>query len=314
MAETDSAVSLGSELRKAREASGLKIDYIYAATKIQKKYIEAMESGNLEELPKGPFGRAFIKQYCELLDLEELWKQYKSLLNEQRVPVSIPTGDASENSVFSDNRVIMRRKSHTVSVIVVIVCIVLAGWVTFKFRGEIYSDATSPIDGGTMPTIAENISEDESTASIDLGWMDGKPVKETQPQETRPQETLPQETQTQESRAQDAQETPAASDVGGANDNADITTQPSRVLRIIPHGIVWIKATTAGKTLYEGLINPGEIKEFISEGTEPLRVVYGNEGSTSFSWNGSEETTVGPQARKRTVRFYWPDGRITNEQ
>jgi cytoskeleton protein RodZ len=52
------------ELRKARESQGRSIDDIAAATHISKKFLQAVEDGNLPNLPEA-YIRAFIKAYAE---------------------------------------------------------------------------------------------------------------------------------------------------------------------------------------------------------------------------------------------------------
>lgn len=71
---------LSNKLREARLSLGLSLDDLQTTTKIQKRYLQALEEGNYSIIP-GPFYvRAFIKQYAEAvqLDPEELFAEYKS--------------------------------------------------------------------------------------------------------------------------------------------------------------------------------------------------------------------------------------------
>ncbi len=71
---------LSNKLREARLSLGLSLDDLQISTKIQKRYLQALEEGNYSIIP-GPFYvRAFIKQYAEAvqLDPEELFAEYKS--------------------------------------------------------------------------------------------------------------------------------------------------------------------------------------------------------------------------------------------
>ncbi|PGS46319.1 RodZ domain-containing protein [Bacillus sp. AFS041924] len=61
---------LGNYLREAREAKGLSIDDVQELTKIQKRYLEAIEEGNYEILPGQFYVRAFIKQYAETIGVD----------------------------------------------------------------------------------------------------------------------------------------------------------------------------------------------------------------------------------------------------
>lgn len=71
---------LSNKLREARLSLGLSLDDLQTTTKIQKRYLQALEEGNYSIIP-GPFYvRAFIKQYAEAvqLDPEEIFAEYKS--------------------------------------------------------------------------------------------------------------------------------------------------------------------------------------------------------------------------------------------
>ncbi|EIT85148.1 hypothetical protein A374_12650 [Fictibacillus macauensis ZFHKF-1] len=70
---------LGNFLQEQRKEQGLSLDELQTKTKIQKRYLQAIEEGNYGVLP-GPFYvRAFIKQYVEALHLsyDEIAEQYK---------------------------------------------------------------------------------------------------------------------------------------------------------------------------------------------------------------------------------------------
>jgi cytoskeletal protein RodZ len=80
----DDLSELADVLRKARQEKGMSLVDIQEATKIQRRYLEAIESGNFAVLPGHFYVRAFIKSYAEAvgLDAEELMNQYKSELPE----------------------------------------------------------------------------------------------------------------------------------------------------------------------------------------------------------------------------------------
>ena len=70
---------LGNRLKEAREEKGMSLDDLQAATKIQKRYLTALEEGNYDIIPGKFYVRAFIKQYAEAvgLDSEHLFEEYK---------------------------------------------------------------------------------------------------------------------------------------------------------------------------------------------------------------------------------------------
>ncbi|WP_134686273.1 helix-turn-helix domain-containing protein [Brevibacillus migulae] len=61
---------LGLVLQKAREEKGISLDDIQRITKIQRRYLEAIERGHFHLLPGHFYARAFIKSYAEAVGLD----------------------------------------------------------------------------------------------------------------------------------------------------------------------------------------------------------------------------------------------------
>ena len=66
----------GQELRQARENSGLSLKELAAKTKIDLKFLEAMESGDFSFHPD-LYMKAFIKDYSKAVGLDNLWMHQK---------------------------------------------------------------------------------------------------------------------------------------------------------------------------------------------------------------------------------------------
>ncbi|QRG65423.1 helix-turn-helix domain-containing protein [Brevibacillus choshinensis] len=61
---------LGQVLQRAREEKGITLDDVQRITKIQKRYLEAIERGHFHVLPGHFYARAFIKSYAEAVGLD----------------------------------------------------------------------------------------------------------------------------------------------------------------------------------------------------------------------------------------------------
>lgn len=61
---------LAQRLRAARDKMGVSIEEAERATKIRRRYIEAIEAGDFDRLPDGPPSRGFIKNYARYLGLD----------------------------------------------------------------------------------------------------------------------------------------------------------------------------------------------------------------------------------------------------
>lgn len=86
---------LGQKLRQARIDKGYTIDDLQQITKIQKRYLLAIEEGNFDQLPGKFYVNAFIKQYAQTVGLDG-----QALLNEyQGAPVNNEnTSEKAESS------------------------------------------------------------------------------------------------------------------------------------------------------------------------------------------------------------------------
>lgn len=65
------AESLGSRLRRAREARGLTLRALSDQTRISRRHLEAIETDDYGQLPGGIFNRSFIRAYAKAVGFNE---------------------------------------------------------------------------------------------------------------------------------------------------------------------------------------------------------------------------------------------------
>lgn len=89
---------IGDKLRSARKAKGISIEDVEKITKIQRRYLTAIENNDFDQLPGDFYVRAFIRQFADVVGLngKELLADYKS-----EVPEAKPE-EYVENSI--DNK------------------------------------------------------------------------------------------------------------------------------------------------------------------------------------------------------------------
>lgn len=88
-------------------SKGYSLDDLQEKTKIQKRYLSAIEDGNYGVMPGTFYVRAFIKQYAEAVDLDatDLLETYKSELPTNKAAETLGTGvTIQKGSKVPDNR------------------------------------------------------------------------------------------------------------------------------------------------------------------------------------------------------------------
>lgn len=62
--------TFGDQLKQAREAQGVSLKAVAAETRIAVRHLAALEQSDLESLPRGPFGKGFIRAYAGFLRID----------------------------------------------------------------------------------------------------------------------------------------------------------------------------------------------------------------------------------------------------
>lgn len=104
-------IGLGERLKEARNAKGYTLDDLQEITKIQKRYLSAIEKEDYKTMPGSFYVRAFIKQYAEAVDLDadEMLGLYRGDSDVQKVeeeerPVVPPPPNISRSSTRRSNQ------------------------------------------------------------------------------------------------------------------------------------------------------------------------------------------------------------------
>lgn len=86
---------LGRHLKEARLQKGMSLDDVQEVTKIRKKYLEAIETGDYKVLPGSFYVRAFIKTYAEAVGVNP-----DELLQEHGNVAVVPKEESTMESVI----------------------------------------------------------------------------------------------------------------------------------------------------------------------------------------------------------------------
>ncbi|MFB4167426.1 RodZ domain-containing protein [Virgibacillus sp. JSM 102003] len=168
-------MEIGSRLKEAREEKQISLESLQETTKIQKRYLEAIEQGNFHILPGKFYARAFIKEYANAvgLDSTELLEEYKD---------EIPKTEAESSTQYT--QIHRSRKDNnptksspffsfipTIIVVLLVIGIVFAAW--YFYQQTLSDDSSEPVDpqnnGDEVTYPAENDQEKEQAEDENSG-------------------------------------------------------------------------------------------------------------------------------------------------
>jgi transcriptional regulator with XRE-family HTH domain len=162
-------VSIGKTLREKREERKLSVADVFAETKINKKYIQALEDDNFLLIPSQVYAKGFLKAYSIFLGLDtkslvgELTNYYKNRESERKtissakkMPKIIPTpgivklpniiGTPNFKLQFKFNKDMVYMA--VLSVLVLLLLFILTfGYISFHKKGAVLIMANPPAAG-----------------------------------------------------------------------------------------------------------------------------------------------------------------------
>ncbi|CAM5788631.1 MULTISPECIES: RodZ domain-containing protein [Brevibacillus] len=144
---------LGQVLKEAREEKGITLDDIQRITKIQRRYLEAIERGHLHVLPGHFYARAFIKSYAEAvgLDPNHIMSHFQSDLPAQ--PPQEQLERLRRRRVATTSNPLQAGKWVTKTLLVLFVGLIIGVIYVAAVNSDGFS--TQPVPGGNLNPGAE---------------------------------------------------------------------------------------------------------------------------------------------------------------
>lgn len=166
--------NIGEKLRSARETMGLSIADVEKTTKIQSRYLTAIENSDFDKLPGDFYVRAFIRQYAQVVGLDG-----KELLAEYHQDVPETNSDEYvENSIDNKTEEVKKTTNSKKGMLknqmpriilgagVVIVIVIIYVLITSLFRGS-SQQASDAGDSVTVSSQSDSSSSSEKSSSTE---------------------------------------------------------------------------------------------------------------------------------------------------
>ncbi|UQS83300.1 helix-turn-helix domain-containing protein [Bombilactobacillus thymidiniphilus] len=265
---------LGDKLRDARLQKGYSIDDLQKITKIQKRYLTAIEEGAFDRLPGDFYVRAFIKQYAQSvgLDSAKLFDEYVA-----EIP-TVQTEEPSEDvPVIKKESLLSNLKRHwpqvTILAIVILIVVFIAVAVAQTHKKN---DAQIP-DSGQEQVAKKPAAKKKKPAKSSNKAPDNKKAEQ---QKERNLKIVADQDATDQFTIENWQ--------AEQQHTVNVTTQDADA---------WITVKVADTVLWQGTVTAGSSKDIsVGNDVKELQIKTGNAPVTKIKINNQDL----PVAEKQT--------------
>nr|WP_157296343.1 RodZ domain-containing protein [Bhargavaea sp. CC-171006] len=270
---------LGARLKQARMEKGYSLEDLQEITKIQKRYLAAIEEGKFSIMPGTFYVRAFIKQYAEAvsLDADEMLAMYKA-----EAPEPLITGESAGMSAPAMRRTSMRRAGKAAEAmpkIILALFIVVAIGIVWFLKANQAADMEP----------AEEINETESTVQVEqIGPEDAEDAAPAEDADSDEEESA-QEKPSEEADEPAEPKTELAVDKSeGENTFYNLKGTDKVSVELSGKGRSWLSVTdNTGKQYLSKSLEKGQTETIEAEGIQWLRFRIGYVPGVEITVNGS---------------------------
>jgi cytoskeletal protein RodZ len=171
---------IGAKLRAARETKKISLEEIQAQTKIRRRFLEAIESGDWDVIPGEIYLRGFICSYAELVGLDgaELLREYRESRQQFRLEETGNQDHTSDGTVkkpinTQSTTIIADRspqpKIGRLSLLIIVILILIGLFGVYLLTGGLKTDRTTAtkvkttVNSRPMPTSVHKITKPRLT-------------------------------------------------------------------------------------------------------------------------------------------------------
>lgn len=274
--------SIGEALQRERLRHNLSLEEVSRETRINLKFLRAIEAEDFTKLPGGVFARSFVRQYARLvgLDEEELAAEVQRRFQPPPAPEGRPARIVPEPQIelpkVADWEGMPSHSGSSLPALALVVVVMLVCSLVYVW----WQKSRRPNAAPQNPPEAAQVSAPQPAPATAP-----PPQPAAAPAEPSPAPAV-------SSTIASAERLPVAE---MASSDA-----PVQVL-LTAEEPTWVSARSDGKFIYAGTLQPRESKGL--EANEQVRLVLGNAGGVAVTLNGKPVPPLGPRGQVRTVQL-----------
>lgn len=268
---------LGTRLKEARLSKGYSLDDLQEITKIQKRYLVAIEDGNFSIMPGTFYVRAFIKQYAEAVGLnpDQLFEEFKHEIpshQQEEVAQSFTNSPTRKKfSKTSTNKMMETLPKYILAIFIVV--IIAVTWFLWSQKASKTPDQ-------------EEVQEQNNAFQYEQTAVEKPPVQEKDDEKTAGDDES--EKTDDEAKDEEKEEEPKQTISEGQVQPDGVTTEyelsgtDTLKIRVEVSGDTWVSIRDANGTeqVEARIYKQGEVVEFDATANSYARIRLG------FSENG----------------------------
>lgn len=280
---------IGEKLQEARKAKGYTLDDLQQMTKIQKRYLIAIEEGNYSVMPGKFYARAFIKQYADTVGLngDQLLEDYTDTVPHTHDTDYVEKASANQtrSGSKSDNNLLGKVRDYLPTLLILAVVIMIMAAIYLAFIKTNQTAKEDMITKNSEPVVVSS-TQSSSTEGKEPEKEESSIAEEGDPKESV---TIISSTGSQTSFA-----------VEGLSEKSEISLHAEG-------GESWVSIEIDG-AVEQGLLTDGDsLKASIPNDAKQANLVIGFAGVTSIKLNNKivdyAPEAVGVETQKIEFQF-----------
>ena len=268
--------SVGSFLKQKREGQGLSLDQVASLTRIQSKFLHALEEETFADLPEQVFTRGFVRTYARSLGINE----EDALRRFSEASSAFYERGVQEQQQVSLKIQEERQGKLNRNLVIGITVVILIALGLFLPRQQQTPTPSTSQDTASSPPASSLPLEEEDTQ---------KDQEKTAPGEIAPEDKVVSEVPIAVPSAPETVAQPT--DVEKKTPNPAASTDDPMILELEAKQLTWVVVKSDDEAPHEALLQPGQRATW--KGNSQFTLTLGNAAGVAIRLNGESRGPFG---------------------